>query len=142
VVFLAGGGVAELSYQHKPDAPSGPRCSAGSATSTHDRLSDPGKLPPSGGKTAGGFAEKHLWPRLRSLEKCRSGFYDSAHHDMSELGKALKRQSSYNKPPPVWDRLLIDGGFGWLAPKGFAVDASLIVADASQPCHGAGAASS
>ena len=32
---------------------SGPRCSAGSATSIHDRLSDPGKLPTPGGKPPG-----------------------------------------------------------------------------------------
>ena len=35
---------------------SGPRCSAGSATSIHDRLSDPGKLPTPGGKPPGVFA--------------------------------------------------------------------------------------
>ena len=32
---------------------SGPRCSAGSATSIHDRLSDPGKLQPPGGQPPG-----------------------------------------------------------------------------------------
>ena len=35
---------------------SGPRCSAGSATSIHDRLSDPGKLASPRRPTAGGFA--------------------------------------------------------------------------------------